>query len=131
MEFAMLVLYAFFMNYWKYSEEKNIHRCVDKLIPEHLNSVCVAYVIDQAAYFETWKYSLTLRNFQTSKSFNILEMEDTLLMTSHRNVCKPTATTGLVSSEPNNICVTKASDQSAKKYYQNISTETEDPGSET
>ena len=50
-----------------------------------------------------------------------------------KTACKPITTMGSVSSvlktERNNICVANVSDQSARKYKENFSTETEDQGS--
>jgi len=92
--------------------------------PERLNNICVANVSDQAAYFETWKYSWMIGNFQTSISFNIREREYRCLWPVIKIACKPITTMGGVSSvlktERNNICVANVSDQSARKYEENF-----------
>jgi hypothetical protein len=53
--------------------------------PERLNNICVANVSDQAAYFQTWKYSWVIGNFQTSKSFQHSGKGIPLFMTGHKN----------------------------------------------
>jgi len=72
-------------------------------------------------------------NFQTSKSFNIREREYRCLQPVIKIACKPITTMGGVSSvlktERNNICVANVNDQSARKYKEKFSTETEDQGS--
>ena len=68
-----------------------------------------------------------------SKFFNMWEREYRCLWPVVKIACKPITTMGGVSSvlktEWNNVCVANVSDQSARKYKEEFSTETEDQGS--
>jgi len=68
-------------------------------------------------------------NFQASKYFNIREKEYRCLWPVIKIYCKPITTvcgvSSVLKSEWNNICVANVSDQSARKYKENVSTEVE------
>jgi hypothetical protein len=53
--------------------------------PERLNNICVAYVSDQAAYFENMKVSMNDREFSDIQFFQHSGKGIPLFMTGHKN----------------------------------------------